>query len=815
MLYALFGAVWIITTDKLVEWIFTSEEALITAQTIKGILFIVVTTGVVYWLAVRIVDSVRFEQIEAELDKSQQFAQSLLANMTEGFQIIDHDWRYVYINAAAVKHARFPREELLGRTMMDAYPGIEDTEMFAALQDSMQNRVHHGFENEFTYPDGQSKVFFLSIYPTSEGVCIVSVDITEIKNVETALRESEERFRSLVDATSLVVWSTDAEGRTVTEVPTWQAFTGQSKEDILGYGWMDALHADDREHVQKEWQRAVEQHSTYEGEFRVRRHDGEYRYMFSQGVPIVNADGSVREWIGTNADITKRKLAEAALRSNEERYRLLAENTLDLIWTMDMELTTTYVNPAVEQILGYTPDEFVGTHLSMQCSEAEYSKILEVLDQESKKGFPDEGVVLETELFRKDGSLVPVEIHGRVIFDEASIPAGLQGTTRDITERRQAEHRQQKLLQQVTSLGRIDQLIISLAPMEVALQQVVQETLNNIDADAAAILILTEPHHKLNPVARLGFSGKRLFMKELHLDEGFAGRAAVQRQTLTYPDIQVENIGFTRIEMARVEGFHGYACSPMLAKGNIVGVLEVFRRAVGPPPAEQIEFLKTLAGQAAMVVDTLATFKDLQISNEKLYLAYDASIEGWSRALDYRDKETEGHSRRVTEITIALAQAMGIPDDRLHYIRWGSLLHDIGKMGVPDRILLKSGQLTAEEWEIMRRHPTIARDLLTPIVFLQPAIDIPYCHHERWDGDGYPRGLADIDIPLAARIFAVADVWDAMRSERPYRERWPEEKVLQHLREISGSQLDPQVVEKFLEVIHDIPTCNASNYEQE
>jgi len=185
--------------------------------------------------------------------------------------------------------------------------------------------------------------------------------------------------------------------------------------------------------------------------------------------------------------------------------------------------------------------------------------------------------------------------------------------------------------------------------------------------------------------------------------------------------------------------------------------------------------------------------------HDELQGAYDETIAGWARALDLRDHETEGHSRRVTEMTLSLARAMGVCDSDLVHVRRGALLHDIGKMGVPDAILLKPGPLTEEEWPIMRRHPDLAVAMLEPIAFLRPALDIPHCHHERWDGTGYPRGLRGEEIPLAARIFAVVDVWDALRHDRPYRPAWPEGRVRDHLHSLAGTHLDPAVVAAFLD----------------
>ncbi len=195
----------------------------------------------------------------------------------------------------------------------------------------------------------------------------------------------------------------------------------------------------------------------------------------------------------------------------------------------------------------------------------------------------------------------------------------------------------------------------------------------------------------------------------------------------------------------------------------------------------------------------------LQQAHTDLLLSYDATIEGWVYALDLRDKETEGHSQRVTEMTARLAQAAGIVDPELTHVRRGALLHDVGKLGIPDAILLKPGKLTDEEWVIMRRHPQYAYDMLAPIPFLRPALDIPFCHHEKWDGSGYPRGLAGEAIPLAARLFAAVDVWDALRSDRPYRAGWPKEKVLDYICTQAGTHFDPKAVDLFLQMIAVLP----------
>jgi putative two-component system response regulator len=191
----------------------------------------------------------------------------------------------------------------------------------------------------------------------------------------------------------------------------------------------------------------------------------------------------------------------------------------------------------------------------------------------------------------------------------------------------------------------------------------------------------------------------------------------------------------------------------------------------------------------------------LQQAHSKLLAAYDSTIEGWSHAMDLRDRETEGHSRRVTELTLQLARVFGVSDEELTHIRHGALLHDMGKLGIPDSILHKKDQLTAEEWDVMRKHPQFAYDMLYPIEYLRMSLDIPFCHHEKWDGTGYPRGLKQDEIPMAARIFAIVDVWDALTSDRPYRPAWTDQDALAYIEEQSGTHFDPQVVEMFIKTM--------------
>jgi putative nucleotidyltransferase with HDIG domain len=242
-------------------------------------------------------------------------------------------------------------------------------------------------------------------------------------------------------------------------------------------------------------------------------------------------------------------------------------------------------------------------------------------------------------------------------------------------------------------------------------------------------------------------------------------------------------------------------CAPLKIKHDLIGVLYVENRAhAGIFQESDLALISAFADQAAVAIDSARLFEELQESHRELERAYQATLEGWVRALDLRDKETEGHTQRVTILTERLARSMGVDQESLVHIRRGALLHDIGKMGIPDAILLKPGELTEEERELIRKHPVYAYEMLSPIEFLRPALDIPYCHHERWDGTGYPRRLKGEEIPFAARIFPVVDVWDALVSNRPYRKGLPHDEVRQRIQADSGSHFDPRVVEAFMDL---------------
>lgn len=372
----------------------------------------------------------------------------------------------------------------------------------------------------------------------------------------------------------------------------------------------------------------------------------------------------------------------------------------------------------------------------------------------------------------------------------------------EIDERRQAEEHIQRQLKRQGGLRMIDVAISSSFDLHFILDVVLQQVLSQLGVDASAVLLFNSHLQILEYAANRGFYSNALHYTQLKLGEGYAGRVVLENKTIHVSSLMETGSKLAVALQLANESFADYYGVPLIVKGEIKGVLEIYHRSLLHIDPEWQEYLETLAGQAAIAIDNAQLFERLQRSNLELGLAYEATIAGWSRAMDLRDKETRSHTERVTDLTLKLARHLDLSESEMIHIRRGALLHDIGKIGVPDDILHKPDKLTDAEWEIMRQHPSYAYEMLTAIEYLKPALDIPYYHHEKWDGTGYPQGLKGEQISLVARIFAVVDVWDALTSNRPYRSAWTKEQALEYIKEQSGKHFDPQVVRTFLMLIN-------------
>jgi putative nucleotidyltransferase with HDIG domain len=461
----------------------------------------------------------------------------------------------------------------------------------------------------------------------------------------------------------------------------------------------------------------------------------------------------------------------------------------DLLFTLNESgIILDYKAGDAASMLFTPPEAFIGQRVDIALPRELASNLLKALHQ----------IKIKRETVSFEYSLGQAETER---WFEARLVPSSQGQSfvvvRDATRHKQAEEKIKSQLKRMAALRAIDLAISSSLDLNLALSVVLSQVTAQLEVDAADILLLN-PQNLLEYKTGIGFRTDALTRSRLQMGEGYAGMAALQQKTISVPDLQHGKTGFLRSPRFVSEGFQSYYGLPLIAKGRVRGVLEIFHRAPLHPDVDWLDFMETLAGQAAIAVENAILLKELQRTNFELTLAYNTTIEGWSRALDLRDRDTEGHTERVTDMTIKLARRLGLGEAELVHVRRGAILHDIGKMAIPDSILLKPGPLTSEEWEIIRQHPRYAFELLSPISYLGQAIDIPHYHHEKWDGTGYPAGLRDNQIPLHARLFAVIDVFDALTSHRPYRAAWLRQKALDYIRDQSGKHFDPAIVPEFL-----------------
>ncbi len=486
-----------------------------------------------------------------------------------------------------------------------------------------------------------------------------------------------------------------------------------------------------------------------------------------------------------------------------------AFGTIHLVDSVTGNLVVKRLNPPRPDLEGLSlrPGEGITGHVArsreMYLSDDLHTDPIVNIRPEAKEFFKNVAANLTLPMIASDVlvGVMNIGLPRRRTFSEEEIDllTSITHIAANAIRRATLHEKTQQSLQRLSGLREIDQAISASLDLNFSLRVLIDQVIDQLKVDATSVLLNNPYTLLLEYNAGTGFRTQAISQTQIRIDQGFAGHAVRERKLVSIPVIEETSIESPRKEAILREGFTSYFGVPLSAKGHIVGLLEIFHRTRLEPDRDWIDFLETLAGQVAIAINNAKLYQDLQLANQNLSLAYDRTLEGWARALELRDQETEGHSRRVTEMTIQLARQLGIRDEELVHVRRGVLLHDIGKMGVPDRILLKRGPLTDDEWEIMRRHPTYAFEMLSQIKYLVPSLDIPHCHHEKWDGMGYPRGLKGDQIPLAARIFAVVDVWDALRSDRPYRDAWDDARIAEYIREQSGTHFDPRVVEVFFQ----------------
>lgn len=472
----------------------------------------------------------------------------------------------------------------------------------------------------------------------------------------------------------------------------------------------------------------------------------------------------------------------------DEMLRLVLDTIPQFIFWKDRQSVYLGCNENFARIAGLeSADEIVGkTDLEMPWRRGEAEFFREV-DRRVMENDRAEVHIIEPQR-QADGKQAWLDTSKVPIHDESGAVIGILGSFEDITDRIRREREQRAVVTVARSLRAAD-------GREQLVHLVLEQILELLDAEGVALITPDTVTRELLIEAGTG-SWKRFVGERFPTGRGITSRVLVSGEAYVNNDPSASS-GFARPQI--LETTSSVAAVPLVNDDEVLAAVWIGcnRRIENA----DVELLNAIADMTASALRRISLHERIKSFNVELMEAYDSTLEGWARALELRDSDLEGHTRRVTDLAIRVGEALGLDHEALVQLRRGALLHDIGKMAIPDSILLKEEPLTNDEWRIMRRHPEFARDMLRNIRFLKQAVEIPYCHHERWDGSGYPRGLVGEDIPLTARIFAVVDVWDAVRSDRPYREAWPTDRAIRHLESNSGTLFDPKVVETFLRVV--------------
>ena len=751
--------------------------------------------------------------------------------------ITDSRGNIEYVNPSFAKVTGYSAEEVLGKNPRILQGGGTSREEYVQLWKTITSGKEWRGEFQNKKKNGEllwERTNISAIYNDSGEIAnfiALKEDITERKRTDEELK----KLGMAMQQSPAMVMITDSRGKIEYINPKFTQVTGYSAEEVLGKNPRIFQGGGTSQGEYAELWKTILSGKVWRGEFHNRKKNGELYWEEANIATIYDDKGKITHFISSNEDITERKEANEAIQRYAHQMETLNTITAALSTSLELDTVLELILDKIGEVLPLDSGT-VFLHI-----EGDLHVVADCGFTPSQKGHVFSA---ENELFKETLQMGELLILGNAQDDPRFHNWGQSGNViswmgvalivRDIligfltldshqpnayspeqanlvrifaTQAAQAieNARQfsvaQRRLEWLTSLHNIDQAIISGFDLSTSLNILLTQLLEQLEVDAAGVLIYQKNLQSLTFSQGQGFRTMVFQHTNLQLGEGYAGKVAVQRRPVFIPDLSQPGTGFLTSPEFKKEEFVAYYALPLIVKDTLIGVLEIFHRSALNPNIEWVDYLQTLAGQAAIAIDNADLFNNLQRSNEELVLAYDATIEGWARALELRDMETEGHSRRVVDMTIALARSMGISDKEMANIYRGALLHDIGKMGIPDAVLQKHGKLTEEEWLIMRQHPVYAYEWLSPIEYLRPALDIPYCHHEKWDGSGYPRGLKGEQIPLAARIFSVVDVWDALRSDRPYRQAWSIERARSHIQEQSGKQFDPQVVALFFEML--------------
>ncbi len=622
-------------------------------------------------------------------------------------------------------------------------------------------------------------------YRDEQMMAFVSTQVAmaiERKRVEQALRRSQKRNELIVEASTDAIFVETLDGIILDCNSVATQLYGYSHEQLCQMTVRDLVPAGTEPVMPGNIGQNLENQAALVETVNVRADDTVFPIELSMRLTTIEGDQVLVAYV---RDITERKQAQNAIIESEAKFRDLAETTAAGIFIHRGEKYL-YVNPAWCQMTGYGANELKEIRVFDKVSP----ELVEDLKERSRihlRGAQDvdhyeikfETRSREKRWFDVNSSLINYEGKTAII-----------STALDVTERKLHEHEMEAIVQMSeilrakTKLDEIPPTILEILP-------------DLLNIEGALMITLDKKNKDLTRYYGSG-SWKALEGITLQKDKGLAGYIINSGKPYINHSAKTDE-HFEFPEM--IQTMTSIIGSPMIAQGKIIGALIV--GSSHRMEEFEIHLLMTITDIAAGGMHRAYLYEQTLEQTEELKNAYNATLEGWAHALELRDKETQGHSLRIANFTIRLARRMGFDENEIENLRQGALLHDIGKMGIPDTILLKPGTLTEMEWTIMRKHPAYARDMLLQIPFFKGSIDVPYSHHEWWDGSGYPQGLAGEQIPMAARIFAIVDAWDALISNRPYRKAWDRKEALAHIINQAGTHFDPDVVDAFVKLLQE------------
>lgn len=763
---------------------------------------------------------------------------------------LDEECRIRIFNPFAEEISGYRADEVLGKNWIETFiPSRLKEELWRVWHSVVQNQaIGREHENPILTRQGKERwIRWKNTLLRSNGdflmVLSLGEDITEQRAAKMAARENQRRLETLMSNLPGMAyrcqndpeWTMEfvSEGcLTLTGYPP-QALVGNAQ---VSYGSL--IHPEDRPKVWEEVQAALEKKQPFQLLYRITTARGEDKWVWEQGQGVFDKRGNLLAIEGFITDVSRQKLAEESVRlrlaeleavrhiSNALRAAVTSQDLLPLM----LDETLKALGTSAGAVWLYSPQEEAfrleaargwlaelpeakflakGEVATKALSTREVCLVDELskekcLGDELRSKVPDgwRGVFIpigtEKEILGTMCVALPQQYH---LFPEQVNLLTSIGEIAAIALQRMRLHEQTvRRLQALQAFHGVGQIILSTPDMRLVLEGLLDHVIHLLEVDAAGVFLFNPITLRLDHIVGKGFLTPLAAQRRPRLGEGVSGRAALGRNLIIANDPRNLEDEAEK-SLWQNEGFRTQVSLPLMAKGQLKGVLEVFTRCPLQTTQEWLSLLDTFADQAAIALENVHMFEQLQRANIQMTFSFDSLLEAWAYSLEERGHEPKGHLQRVAELTEQLCRAAGLEGEAIIHARRGALLHDIGKFATPETILFKAGPLSPEEWDIVRRHPQIAYDWLSTVEPLRPAVDIPYCHHERWDGSGYPRGLRGAEIPLAARLFAVADVWDILRCERPYRPAWPPEKALDYIYSHAGQHFDPQAVDQFRRLI--------------